>query len=81
MNILSDSCPVSEAKEVWEPSWNVGMEAVEDPPPEMGNWLDVEDEVFLEDCPGQGLQMTDGQQYLASWVASKVNFHLQHIFQ
>ena len=32
MNILSDSTPVSEAKEVWEPSWNVGMEAVKDPP-------------------------------------------------
>ena len=75
MNILSDSTPVSEAKEVWEPSWNVGMEAVKDPQLKKGNWLDVE--VFLEDCPGQGLQTTDGQQYFASWLASKVNFWLQ----
>ena len=49
------------------------MEAVKDPPQEKGNLLDVEDEVCLVDCPGQGLQTTDGQQYFASWLASKVN--------
>ena len=70
------------------------MEAVKDNPRE--NWLDVEDEICPEDCPGQGLQTTprgnwldvedevcladcsqglhtiDGQQYFASWLASKV---------
>ena len=76
MNILSDSTPVSEPKDIWEPSWNVGMEAVKDPPRKRGNWLDVEDEFCLEDSPGQGLQTTDGQQYLASWLASKVNVWL-----
>ena len=76
MNILSDSTPVSEAKDIWEPSWNVGMEAVKDPPRKRGNLLDVEDEFCLEDCPGQGLETTDGQQYLASWLASKVNVWL-----
>ena len=72
MNILSDSTPVSEAKEIWEPTWNVGLETVKDPPKKRGNWLDVEDEICLEDSPGQGLQTTDGQQYFASWLASKV---------
>ena len=70
------------------------MEPVKDNP--RGNWLDVEDKIFVEDCPGQGLettprgnrrdvvdevcladysqvlQTTDGQQYFASWLASKV---------
>ena len=77
MNILLDSnTPVTEAKDIWEPTWNVGMEAVRDPPTEQGNLLDVEDEFCLEDCPGQGLETTDGQQYLASWLASKVNVWL-----
>ena len=71
-NILSDTTPVSEAKEIWEPTWNVGLETVKDPPKKRGNWLDVEDEICLEDSPGQGLQTTDGQQYFASWLASKV---------
>ena len=38
---------------------------------QMGNLLDVEDEVCLADC-SQGHQTTDGQQYFASWLASKV---------
>ena len=46
------------------------MEAVRDPPTEKGNLLDVEDEIILEECPG--LPTTDGQQYFASWLASKV---------
>ena len=103
MNILSDSTPVSEAKEIWEPSWNVGMEAVKDYPRE--NLLEVEDEVCLDSCPGQGLQATptgnlldvedevcqadcsqglqttDGQQYFASWLASKVKFLFVNICQ
>ena len=71
MNILLDiNTPVTEAQDIWEPSWNVGMEAVRDPPTEKGNLLDVEDEIILEDCPG--LPTTDGQQYFASWLASKV---------
>ena len=71
MNILLDSnTPVTEAQDIWEPSWNVGMEAVRDPPTEEGNLLDVEDEIILEECPG--LPTTDGQQYFASWLASKV---------
>ena len=75
MNILSDSStPVSEAQDIWEPSWNVGMEAVRDPPAEKGNLLDVEDEIILESCPG--LPTTDGQQAFASWLASKVNLFM-----
>ena len=70
------------------------LEPVKNNPRE--NWTDVEDEIYLEDYPGQGLEMTprgnwrdvvdnvcladcsqglqttDGQQYFASWLASKV---------
>ena len=75
MNILSDSStPVREAQDIWEPSWNVGMEAVRDPPAEKGNLLDDEDEILLENCPG--LLTTDGQQSFASWLASKVNLFM-----
>ena len=71
MNILRDSnTPVTEAKDIWEPAWNFGMEAVREPPAEEGNLLDVVDEIILEECPG--LPTTDGQQYFASWLASKV---------
>ena len=74
MNILRDSnTPVTEAKDIWEPAWNFGMEAVRDPPAEKGNLLDVEDEIIFENCPE--LPTTDGQQFFASWLASKVYFY------
>ena len=40
------------------------MEAVKDNPRE--NWLDVEDEIYLEDYPGQGLEMTGGMSWMMS---------------
>ena len=72
-NILEDNSPVSEAKDIWEPTWNQGLEM--DVPTEASNcvFLDVEDELLLEGCPGEQRSPSHQMQAVASWISHKVD--------
>ncbi len=64
-NILEDNTPVSEAKDIWEPTWNKGLEMVVEVEDSNCPFLDVEDELLLEEQPGE-------IQAVAGWISYKV---------
>ena len=64
MNILEDNSPVSVAREIWEPTWNQGLEMrVADVPVE-ASLLDKEDELFLENAPVEQASFLDVEDEL-----------------
>ena len=72
VNILEDNSPVSEAKDIWEPSWNQGLDSV---PEETSQnvLLDIEDEILMEGCPGERKSPSHQIQAIAGWISTKVN--------
>ena len=76
VKLLEDNSPVSEAKDIWEPTWNQGLEMEADVPTEASNngvFLDVEDELLLEECPGEQMSTSHQMQAVAGWISYKVN--------
>ena len=71
-NILEDNSPVSEARDIWEPSWNEGLGRV---PEEVSEdvLLDVEDEILMEGCPGEKRSPSHQIQAIAGWISYKVS--------
>ena len=72
-NILEDNSPVSVTQDIWEPSWNEGLGLVDDPPEDSECvFLDVDDEVLMEECPSEQRSPSDQMQTVAGWISYKV---------
>ena len=69
-NLLNDKKNVSEAKDIWEPRLSSLTELQEDDT--RLNDLNSEDNVDDEFCPTLSLHSSDGQQYVAGYLAKKV---------